>query len=187
MYKTAIILWAFMWLTAATCGEPKAKLTASNKPKNNTAATQDTGNDVSKTSQVPKQRGWVNDFVMLFSKEEKSYLDSLLSNYEKETSNEIAIVTIPDSWTTPEKFDSLIVAIHNQWGVGKKDKNNGILIGISPTLRKIRISNGYGIEAILTDDETKKIIESIIIPEYKQEHFFEGTKKGILAIQSKLH
>lgn len=113
-------------------------------------------------------------------------MDSIIDKFEKETTNEIAIVTIDSSWTTKESFDSLTLAIARNWGVGKKDKNNGILIGISTGLRKIRIQNGYGIEAILTDAETKKIINDIIIPEFKKGNYFEGTKSGLLALMQKV-
>lgn len=78
------------------------------------------------------------------------------------------------------------MAIANNWGVGKKGKNNGILIGISTGLRTIRIQNGYGIEAKLTDAETNKIIEDIILPKFKNGNFFEGTKSGLLALMQKV-
>jgi uncharacterized protein len=67
----------------------------------------------------------------------------------------------------------------------KKNKNNGIVIGLSKGHRTIRISNGYGIEPILSDKETKKIIDEIIIPEFKNERYYEGIRKGILKIIEK--
>jgi len=178
MYKTPFTILLLLNVLTTSCGQQQKESATANRPAS-TPVNQDAIADTS-GFRVPDPTGWVNDFAYLFSTAEEKYFDSLLG------SNEIAIVTIPDSWTTAEKFDSLIVAIHNQWGVGKKDKNNGIVIGISPTLRKIRISNGFGIEAMLTDDETKNIIENIIFPEFKQEHFFEGTKKGVLAIMKEL-
>ncbi len=137
--------------------------------------------------QLPiKPLGWISDYEHIFSDSQISELDSIISDFEKETANEIAIVTIESSWTTKEIFDSLTLAIANNWGIGKKDKNNGILIGISTGLRKIRINNGYGIEAKLTDAETKKIIDDIILPEFKKGNYFEGTKNGILALMQKV-
>jgi len=72
--------------------------------------------------------------------------------------------------------------IGNHWGVGQKGKNNGVVIGIAPQLRKIRIENGYGIQKILSDEETKQIIDSLIIPEFRKADYFEGTRKGLMAI-----
>jgi hypothetical protein len=72
--------------------------------------------------------GWTSDYEHIFSDNQVIELDSIISRFEKETTNEIAIVTIDSSWTTKESFDSLTLAIAKNWGVGKKEKNNGILI-----------------------------------------------------------
>jgi uncharacterized protein len=133
-----------------------------------------------------KPIGWTNDFEHIFSNSQINELDSIISSFEKQTTNEIAIVSIDSSCTTKEQFDSLILKIGNDWGVGKKGINNGIVIGISTRLRKIRISNGYGIEAKLTDAETKKIIDDIILPEFKKGNYFEGIKKGLIALMQKV-
>ena len=134
-------------------------------------------NDFSK--ELPKNTGWVSDFENIFSTGQENSLDSILSAFEKKTTIEIAIITIPEIMTTAENFDNLVVQISNYWGLGKKDKNNGILIGVSKGLRSIRISNGLGIESILTDEQTKKIIENTIIPNFKVENYYQGTLKGI--------
>ncbi|HLK27940.1 MAG TPA: TPM domain-containing protein [Puia sp.] len=139
------------------------------------------------TVQFPiRPLGWTSDFEHIFSREQISVLDSIIGKFKKETTNEIAIVTIDSSWITKEKFDSLILEIHNGWGVGRKNINNGIVIGICMGLRKIRISNGNGIVVKLSDAETKKIIDEIIIPEFKKGDYFEGTKKGLLELMQKV-
>jgi uncharacterized protein len=133
-----------------------------------------------------KALGWTSDFEGIFTQDQIFVLDSIIASFEQETTNEIAIVTIDKSWTTEESFDSLTLTIARNWGVGKKDKNNGILIGISTGLGIIRIQNGYGIETILSDAETKKIIDNIIIPEFKNGNYFEGTKNGLFALMQKI-
>jgi uncharacterized protein len=130
--------------------------------------------------------GWTSDYEKIFTKEQINELDSIIADFEKQSSNEIAIISIDSSWTTIEKFDNLTISIGEFWGVGKKDINNGIVIGISKGLRKIRISIGYGIEEKLTDEETKKIINDIIIPYFKKGMYFEGTKKGLSSIMQEI-
>lgn len=130
--------------------------------------------------------GWVSDYEHIFSESQISELDSIIAHFEKETTNEIAIVTIKKSWATKENFDSLVYAISKNWGIGKKDKNNGILIGICTELRSIRIQNGAGIVEKLTDKETKKIIDQIIIPEFKKGNYFEGVKSALLTLMQKV-
>jgi uncharacterized protein len=136
---------------------------------------------------VPLQpKGRVSDFTGLFTSQQVASLDSMLHIYQQQTSNEIAIVTIDSAWTTRDKFDNFIMRLHNYWGVGTKVKNNGILIGICPGYKTIRISNGYGIEAKMTDGETKVIIDEVMVPLFKQNQFFEGVQKGIEAIKKQL-
>ena len=130
--------------------------------------------------------GWVNDFEFILTPQEEQKLDSILTRFENETSVELAVITIDTSWVAKSSFDSLVLVFHNSWGVGKKDKNNGIVIGISKGYRKIRITNGYGIEPILSDNETKKIMDELILPEFKKDLFYEGLRKGILKISEKV-
>jgi uncharacterized protein len=128
--------------------------------------------------------GWTSDYECLFTSGEIAYLDSMLRTFEKETKIEIAVVTFDSSWKSNKSLEDFVVGLHNVWGVGKKGYNNGILFGFSANWRKIRISNGFGLEGVLSDLLTKKIIDEVIIPEFKTSSYFEGTKKGLLAIIS---
>jgi uncharacterized protein len=105
--------------------------------------------------------GYINDFENLFTQN---------------------IISINEKYVTTENFDSLILATDNLWGVGRAGLNNGILIGISCNLKRIRISNGDGVRDKLTDKKTKNIIEEIMIPEFKKNNFFIGLMKGINGI-----
>ncbi len=67
----------------------------------------------------------------------------------------------------------------NEWGIGKAEKNNGLLILFSKSLGEIQISTGTGTEKILTDKICKKVIDQIIIPEFKKGEFHNGIKKGL--------
>lgn len=131
---------------------------------------------------LPKPHNWTNDYENLFSKEEEIKLNQIISDFEKETTVEIAIVTIDTFKVSKEKFEDLSLHIARTWGVGKKEKSNGILIAISKGYLKIRIQNGDGIVLFLSDDETAKIIRNDIIPYFKKEDYFEGTKAGILKL-----
>jgi len=99
-------------------------------------------------------------------------LDSLIADYEQKTSVEISLVTIPATATDKERFEDLTLHMGKTWAIGKKDRNNGILIGISKKYRVIRIQNGLGIEKLISDNQTKEIIDSYFIPYFKKEDFF---------------
>jgi uncharacterized protein len=131
-------------------------------------------------------RGFINDFVQLFTDDEIKTLDSLVSAFERATTIEICVATINSKMVKNEDFEDYTLVMLRMWGVGKKDKNNGLLIAISPDLRRMRIQNGYGIENVLSDDETKNIIDNSFIPKFKEGKYFEGTRDGIIAIINKL-
>jgi len=135
---------------------------------------------------ILKPLGWASDYGHIFTASQIEILDSTLSSYEKKTTNEIAVVTFDSSFIHDENFDSLVLAIHNLWRVGKIDKHNRILIGISAAKRKIRIDNGSGIVDKLSDEETQAIIDNIVIPAFKKRDYFDGVKNAIEEIMKKV-
>ena len=131
---------------------------------------------------IPKPIGFINDFEKIFTPEETRSLDSLSTAIEKESTIEIALITLDSSLILYNNFDSAILLIANKWGVGQKETNNGIFIGISKSMRKIRICNGYGIEKTVSNELTREIIDKVVIPYFKMGDYFSGTKNGITAL-----
>lgn len=133
----------------------------------------------------PNSIGYVNDFENILTQEEEKELTALIKQLESQTSDQISVVTL----TNIEPYDNIndySLDLANYWGVGQKDKDNGILIALGKELRKIRIQNGFGIEKRLTDLETKRIIDEIMTPRFKEDQYFEGLKLGIEAISEEL-
>ena len=128
---------------------------------------------------LPKPLSWTNDYENLYTDKEEDMLDSIIFDFKNKTSVQIVIVTLDTIYTSKDKFDDITLHIANTWGVGEKIKNNGILIGISKGHRKIRIQNGYGIEKIITDLQTKEIIDNYFIPNFKKNEYFVGTYSGL--------
>jgi hypothetical protein len=135
---------------------------------------------------IPSPTGNVSDFENIYTETEARILDSLISDIEVECSIEIAVVTLDSVLTSLDDFDVYTLQLANDWGIGKKGENNGILIGISSSFRKMRIENGYGIEKRLSNQETKTIIDSLFIPEFKKGDYYEGTRNGLLGIMTQL-
>jgi len=132
-------------------------------------------------SELPKPFGYVSDFEDVFTSKQIENLTKILSDYESKTTNQIAIVSISEN-LTDNNFDKYALDLSNYWGVGTADKNNGLTIIFSEKLRKIRISTGTGTQNILTDEMCKKIIDEIIIPEFKNEDYYSGIESGIIEI-----
>lgn len=132
----------------------------------------------------PKPIGYVNDFENVLSLEEVTKLENLLINYEKQTSNELVIVTISKTENEID-FDTYALDLSKNWGVGKRGKDNGLVIVISNQLGRIRICTGTGTEKILTDEICNTILEENIIPNFKNGEIYKGIESGINALIEK--
>ena len=137
------------------------------------------------TTPLPEPLGWVSDFENVFTDTEIITLDSIINQYEKRTTNEIAVVTYLFDSTIVKSGDDLSIfslKLFKKWGVGKKKYDNGIGILFSTNRRMIRIETGKGLTEKLTNQEAKFIIDSIIIPQFSKSEYFIGIKKGLEAI-----
>ena len=176
-FKYLSFLFIFFWTVTSTASCKSYSDKAKTKDKQETSLTQEHFQD-----SLPRPYDYVNDFESLFSESEKQTLDSLLQDFEKRTSIQIAVLTIDTSMTTKDSLEAFTLKIGNSWGVGQKDKNNGVVIGISQTYRKMSIQNGYGIEKILSDTETKEIIDTAFIPSFRDADYFKGTLTGLKSL-----
>jgi uncharacterized protein len=128
----------------------------------------------------------VNDFERIYTPGEIHTLDSMMADFEKRTTIQIAIITIDTTMMKKEDLDSWTLKVANAWGLGQKQKNNGILIGISVGYRVMRIQNGYGIQKKLSDEETREIVSIYFVPFFKESKYFEGTLSGLQALMKRL-
>ena len=133
----------------------------------------------------PKPVGFVNDFENLLSIEEVTKLETLLIDYEKQTSNEIVIITISEI-ANGTNFNDYALDLSKNWGVGKRGKDNGLVLVISNQLGRIRICTGIGLEKILTDEICDKILQENMISNFKNGEIYTGIKSGINALIEKL-
>jgi uncharacterized protein len=131
-------------------------------------------------SYTPK--AWVSDYDDLFTAFEILSLEKSIQNIEHKTTAEIAVLTLDTTACTKENFDAFTLQFARTWSLGKKATNNGILIAICKGYRKVRIHNATGIEKIMTDAETKEIIEQQMIPEFRNGNYYGGTESGLKKI-----
>ena len=125
----------------------------------------------------PSPRGFVNDFAAVLDASTITRLEALLKDVERDTSAELALVTVPSlDGMTVEKYAN---GLFHEWGIGKKADNNGVLVLVAPNERKVRIEVGYGLEGILPDALAGEIIRIEIIPEFKNGNYASGAQRGI--------
>ncbi len=116
--------------------------------------------------------GYVNDFAHILKTEDITTLNTKLTDFEKQTSNEIVVVTIPS--LDGDTVENYAVKLFEDWKIGKKDTSNGVLLLIAPTEKQMRIEVGYGLEGALTDAQSYWIINNELKPAFQQNKYAEG-------------
>ncbi len=134
-------------------------------------------NDFPKPMNPPRQ---VNDFAGVLSESDKQDLERKLQAYADSTSSEIAIVTLKS--TGVYDIADYSFKLGERWGIGKKGKNNGVLILAAINDRKIWIATGYGLEGALPDGLVGRIIRNEITPFFKSGNYYQGFLEGVEAI-----
>jgi len=133
----------------------------------------------------PDYTGYVNDFAGLMDTASRSDLEMLIDGVEKGTGAETAVVTIESlEGITIEEY---AVELFAYWGIGKADEDNGILILVALLDREVRIEVGYGLEGIITDLEAGRIIDGIIVPNFKEENYNRGIYDAVVTISNQIY
>ncbi|MFI1744225.1 TPM domain-containing protein [Thalassobellus sediminis] len=122
----------------------------------------------------------VYDYSKLLSASQKNSLEQKLIKYSDTTSTQIVIAIINS--TNGENINYLGAQWGQEWGIGQEKEDNGILILLAKNDRRIAINTGYGIEYLLTDALSKRIIERDIIPYFKQGDYYGGLNRGADAV-----
>ncbi|OGP54220.1 MAG: hypothetical protein A2Y65_06000 [Deltaproteobacteria bacterium RBG_13_52_11] len=125
-------------------------------------------------------QGWVSDFAGILSDNTKTQINDLFTSIEKSTGAEIAVVTIPS--LEGMSVEEYAVKLFNAWGIGKKGKDNGVLLLVAPNERKVKIEVGYGLEPVITDGQAGDIIRETVLPFFKAGDYDQGILQGSMQI-----
>ncbi len=127
-------------------------------------------------------QGYVSDFANLLKPNDKLAITKFASELEKKTTAQLAVVTIQS--TQPETIQGFSVRLFDQWKIGQKGKDNGVLILIAVKDRKAWITTGYGLEGAIPDVIANKIVQANMIPYFKSGQYSQGIKEGSVAVIS---
>jgi uncharacterized protein len=136
------------------------------------------------TPELPALTGRVVDRANILSQAVESALSAKIEAHEKATSDQIVVVTLPDLMGRPIEDWGLMLG--RGWGIGQKGKDNGIVFLIAPNDRELRIEVGYGLEGSLPDATANTIIQSDVIPRFKQGDLEGGVTAGLDSILAAL-
>lgn len=125
--------------------------------------------------------GFVNDFAGMLSMETRAQIEADIRSFQEKTSHEISVVTIPS--LRDDYIENYAEKLFQEWGIGKKGADNGVLLLIARDEQKMRIEVGYGLEGALTDAESSQIIRNVLRPAFQSGDFDSGVRQAVAEIE----
>ncbi|CAJ0808923.1 TPM domain-containing protein [Ralstonia flaminis] len=135
---------------------------------------------------VPPLAARVTDLTGTLSAQQRSALEQVLADYEQQRGSQIFVLMVPS--TAPEPIEAYGIRVADAWKAGRKGVDDGAIILIAKdnpvSLRKMRIEVGRGLEGVLTDAQSKRVLQDVMAPHFRQGDFYGGLSAGISAIQT---
>jgi uncharacterized protein len=125
----------------------------------------------------PALTGRVVDQANIIPAPTRSALEAKLAELEAKSGIQLVVATV--SSLDGQEIEPYANALFRHWGLGQKDKNNGVLLLVAPNQRRVRIEVGYGLEGTLTDALSKVIIVNAMAPRFKAGDFADGIVRGV--------
>jgi uncharacterized protein len=126
---------------------------------------------------IPPLSARVTDVTGALTSEQKDSLENTLQDFEAKKGSQIGVLIIPS--TAPETIDQYSLRVVEQWKLGRKKVDDGALLIVAKNDQVMRIEVGYGLEGVLGDAVSKRIISEVITPKFKQGDFYGGISDGI--------
>lgn len=133
---------------------------------------------------VPTLQGHLTDLTKTLSVEQTQAIEQSLTTFENRKGTQVAILILPSTGTEP--IEPFAMRVAELWKIGRKRQDDGVLLVIAKADRTVRIEVGYGLEGVLTDLQTQRIIQDIILPHFKRDDFYGGIQSGIADIIQKI-
>lgn len=129
---------------------------------------------------IPPLTGRVVDEASLLTPNQRAELERKLEEIERSTSIQIVIVTIPS--LDGEPIEDYSIRLAQQWRIGQKGLENGVVILVAKAERKVRIEVGYGLESVIPDGMAGRIIREQITPRFRQNDYYGGLNAAVDAL-----
>ena len=126
---------------------------------------------------VPKLEARVTDLTGTLTAGQQAELEQRLADFEARKGAQIAVLLVPT--TEPEQIEQYSIRVAEAWKLGRKKGDDGALLIMAKNDRALRIENGYGLEGVLTDAATNRIIQDTMVPLLRQGQFFAAVSAGI--------
>lgn len=129
---------------------------------------------------LPALTGYVNDTADMIDQPTEDQIVKLLSDLETSDSTQVVVVTVNSLEGLP--IEEYGIKLADTWKIGRKKRDNGVIFLVSKNDRKMRIEVGRGVEGVLTDLLSGRIVDTIVAPLFKEGKYDEGFLEGSKAI-----
>ncbi|WP_414636780.1 TPM domain-containing protein [Aquabacterium sp.] len=126
---------------------------------------------------VPPLTGHVSDQTGTLTPEQQATLEQTLAAFEARKGSQLAVLMVRS--TAPEDIAQYALRVAEQWQLGRKKVDDGAILVVAKDDRALRIEVGYGLEGVLTDLGSQRIINETILPRFRQQDFFGGISAGV--------
>jgi uncharacterized protein len=138
---------------------------------------------------VPPLAAHVTDLAGMLGASQRSALDLVLAEYEQKTGSQIAVLLV--SSTAPEAIEQYSIRVTDAWKLGRKGQDDGVLLLVAKdnpqALRRLRIEAGRGVQGVLTDAQSKRVLQDVIAPYFRKNDYYGGLTAGVGAIAALLN
>ena len=138
---------------------------------------------------VPPLTARVTDQAGMLDATQRQRLEAVLAEHEAKSGNQIAVLLVKS--TEPEAIEQYGIRVVEAWKLGRKGVDDGVLLLVArdnpSSLRRLRIEAGRGVQGVLTDAQSKRILQDVIAPHFRQNHYYEGLVAGVGAISTLLN
>ncbi|KUZ69050.1 hypothetical protein WI36_20915 [Burkholderia ubonensis] len=126
--------------------------------------------------QVPSLVARVTDETGTLTSEQKAAVEQTLKAFETRKGTQISVLIVPT--TEPESIEQFSMRVVEQWKLGRKNVDDGVLLIVAKNDHALRIEVGYGLEGVLTDATSNRIIDDVIVPRFRDGDFYGGISAG---------
>lgn len=126
---------------------------------------------------VPPLRARVTDLANVLTPSQRQALEQQLAAFEAKRGSQIAVLIVPS--TAPETDEQYSIRVAENWKLGRKGVDDGVLFLIALNDRALRLEVGYGLEGAIPDAVANRVIEEIVVPYFKQGDYYGGIRAGL--------
>jgi len=125
---------------------------------------------------VPPLKARVTDLTATLTSDQRAALERKLAALEARKGSQVAVLLVPT--TQPETVEQYAIRVFDQWKLGRKGTDDGVLLLVAKNDRKLRIEVGYGLEGAIPDAIARRVMDEDIVPLFKQGNFYGGISAG---------